>query len=78
MPSVFSKFKPSNFGLSDSYRSGRPTTLDSDVLGTEANQCQTIEELPNSLNQPWFTIQENLKQIGKLRRAGVRVQHYLI
>lgn len=69
----FSKFKSGNFNLSDSYRSGRPSTLDNDVLRAEveANPRQTIEELSNSLNQPWSTIQEHLKQIGKISRAGV-------
>ncbi|CAG9575291.1 unnamed protein product [Danaus chrysippus] len=63
----FSKFKSGNFDLSDSYRSGRPSALDNDVLRAqvEANPCQTIEELSNSLNKPWSTIQEHLKQIGK-------------
>ena len=64
---------------SDSYRSGRPSALDNDVLRAEveANPCQTIEELSNSLNKPWSTIQEHLKQIGKVRRAGVWVPHNL-
>jgi histone-lysine N-methyltransferase SETMAR len=43
----------------------------------EANPCQTIEELSNSLNQPWSTIQEHLPQIGKISRAGVWVPHNL-
>ncbi|XP_076166383.1 lymphocyte-specific helicase isoform X3 [Ptiloglossa arizonensis] len=75
----FSKFKSGNFDLSDPYRSGRPTTLDNDVLSAEveANPCQTIEELSNSLNQPWSTIQEHLQQIGKVSRAGVWVPHNL-
>ncbi|XP_043501569.1 histone-lysine N-methyltransferase SETMAR-like [Polistes fuscatus] len=75
----FSKFKSGNFDLSDSYRSGRPSALDNDVLRAEveANPCQTIEELSNSLNQPWSTIQEHLKQIGKVSRAGVWVPHNL-
>ncbi|EFN84041.1 Histone-lysine N-methyltransferase SETMAR, partial [Harpegnathos saltator] len=39
----FSKFRSGNFDLSDSYRSGRPTTLDNDMLRAkvEANPCQT-------------------------------------
>ena len=75
----FSKFKSGNFDLSDSYRSGRPTTLDNDMLRAEveANPCQTIEELSNTLNQPWSTIQEHLQQIGKVSRAGVWVPHNL-
>ncbi|XP_043496419.1 histone-lysine N-methyltransferase SETMAR-like [Polistes fuscatus] len=75
----FSKFKSGNFDLSDSYRSGRPSALDNDVLRAEveANPYQTIEELSNSLNQPWSTIQEHLKQIGKVSRAGVWVPHNL-
>ena len=75
----FSKFRSGNFDLSDSYRSERPTTLDNDVLRTEveANLCQTIEELSNTLNQHWSTIQEHLQQIGKVCRAGVWVPHIL-
>ncbi|XP_035742374.1 histone-lysine N-methyltransferase SETMAR-like [Vespa mandarinia] len=54
----FSKFRSDNFDLSDFYRSGRPTTLDNDMLRAEveANPCQTIEKLLNTLNQPWSTI----------------------
>ncbi|CAK9820120.1 Histone-lysine N-methyltransferase SETMAR [Anthophora quadrimaculata] len=57
----------------------RPTTLDNDMLRAEveANPCQTIEELSNTLNQPWSTIQEHLQQIGKISRAGVWVPHNL-
>ncbi|KOX77555.1 Histone-lysine N-methyltransferase SETMAR [Melipona quadrifasciata] len=56
----FCKFKSGNFYLSDSYRSRRPTTLDNDILRAEveANSCQTIEELSNTLNQPSSTIQD--------------------
>ncbi|XP_047364411.1 histone-lysine N-methyltransferase SETMAR-like [Vespa velutina] len=75
----FSKFRSGNFDLFNSYRSGRPITLDNDMLRAEveANPCQTIEELSNTLNQPWSTIQEHLQQIGKISRAGVWVPHNL-
>lgn len=75
----FAKFRSGNLELSDSYRSGRPTTVDNDVLRAEveANPCQTIEELSNTLHQPWSTIQEHLQQIGKVSRAGVWVPHQL-
>ncbi|XP_035734903.1 histone-lysine N-methyltransferase SETMAR-like [Vespa mandarinia] len=75
----FSKFRSGNFDLSDTYRSGRPTTLDNDMLRAEveANPCQIIEELSNTLNQPWSTIQEHLQQIGKISRAGVWIPHNL-
>ncbi|KOX73518.1 Histone-lysine N-methyltransferase SETMAR [Melipona quadrifasciata] len=68
-----------NFDLSDSYRSGRPTTLDNDMLGAEVevNPCQTIEELSNTLNRPWSTVQGHLQQIGKVSRADVWVPHNL-
>ncbi|XP_047366075.1 histone-lysine N-methyltransferase SETMAR-like [Vespa velutina] len=57
----------------------RPTTLDNDMLWAEveANSCQTIEKLSNTLNQPWSTIQEHLQQIRKISRAGVWVHHNL-
>ncbi|XP_011062294.1 PREDICTED: histone-lysine N-methyltransferase SETMAR-like [Acromyrmex echinatior] len=45
----FSKFKSGNFDLFDSYRSGRPTTLDNDMLRAEvevrvrqSRNCQTL------------------------------------
>ncbi|XP_017752725.1 PREDICTED: histone-lysine N-methyltransferase SETMAR-like [Eufriesea mexicana] len=58
----------------------RPTTLDDDMLRAEveANPCQTMEELSNTLNQPWSTVQEHLQQIGNIRRAGVWVSHNLL
>jgi len=43
----------------------------------EENPCQTIAELSYTLNQPWSTIQEHLRQIGKVNRAGVWVPHNL-
>ncbi|XP_004208958.2 histone-lysine N-methyltransferase SETMAR-like [Hydra vulgaris] len=75
----FSKFRSGNFDLSDAHRPGRPMSLDNDVLRAEveANPCQTIEELSNTLKQPWSTIQEHLHQIGKISRAGVWVPHNL-
>ncbi|XP_047362136.1 histone-lysine N-methyltransferase SETMAR-like [Vespa velutina] len=73
----FSKFRSGNFDLSDSYRSGRPTTLDMLRAEVEANPCQIIEKLSNTFNQSWSTIQEHLQQIGKISRAGVWVPHNL-
>ncbi|XP_078051815.1 histone-lysine N-methyltransferase SETMAR-like, partial [Augochlora pura] len=57
--------------------SGRTTSLDNDTLRAQvgANPCQTIAELPNTLKQPWSTIQEHLNQIGKESRAGVWRHH---
>lgn len=73
------KFKSDNFDLSDSYRSERPTILNNDMLRAEveANPCQTIEKLSNTLYQPWSTIQEHLQQIGKICRARVWVSYNL-
>ena len=51
---------------------------DFDLLSVvEANPCQTIEELLDKLNSPWSTVQEHLKQIGKVNREGVWVPHSL-
>lgn len=74
----FSKFKSSNFDLSESYRSGR-STLDNDMLSpeVEAKPCQTTEELSNTLNQTRSTIQEPSQQIGRVSRTGVWVPHNL-
>lgn len=69
----FSKFRSGSFNLSDSYRSGRPTSLDNNMLRVEveANPCQTMEELSNTLNQLWSrNIYSRLKNII---RAGVWV-----
>ena len=77
----FSKFKSGNFDISDSHRSGRPTTFDNDVLRAEveANPCQTIEELSNTLNRPWSTVQEHCPTQEKwpaiVNRKGVILQH---
>ncbi|GFS68052.1 HTH_48 domain-containing protein [Trichonephila clavipes] len=47
----FSKFRSGNFDLSNSHRSGRPTTLDNDIIKgqVEANPYQIIEEMSNLL-----------------------------
>lgn len=75
----FSKFRSGNLHLSNSQRSGRPPTLDNDMLKAEveANPYQTIKELSDTLNQPWSTIQEHLQKIGRVNRAGMWVQHTL-
>ena len=58
----YSKFRSGNFDFFDSYRSGRPTTLDNVILREqdEENPCQTIAELSYTLNQPWSIIQKHL------------------
>ncbi|KZC14201.1 Histone-lysine N-methyltransferase SETMAR [Dufourea novaeangliae] len=76
----FKKFRSGDFSLKDDQRSGRPTEVDdNDVLRAEveANPCQTIEDLSNTLNQPWSTIHEHLQEIRKVSRAGVWVPHNL-
>lgn len=75
----FTKFRSGNFDLCDSPRSGRPLSLNNEVLlaEVEANPCQTIGELSDKLNVPWSTIQEHLKQIGKVNREGIWVPHTL-
>lgn len=59
----FVNARSGNFDLFNSYRAGRPTTLDNDVLWMEmkTNQCQTIEKLSNTHNEPRSTIQERLQ-----------------
>ncbi|KAK4873457.1 hypothetical protein RN001_015486 [Aquatica leii] len=75
----FSKFRSGNFDLSNAHRPGRPMSFDNDVLRAEVktNPCQTIEELSNTFNQSWSTIQKHLYQIGKISRASVWVPHNL-
>lgn len=58
----FSKFRFGNFDLSDSPRTGRPTTLGNDILRAE-------------MEAKWSTIQEHFQQISKTNRAGVWVLH---
>ncbi|GFU72829.1 histone-lysine N-methyltransferase SETMAR [Trichonephila clavipes] len=71
----FSKFRSGNLDLSGSYRSGRPTILDNDVIkgASGSKSMSKFEELSNALNQTWSTIQEHLQQVGKTNRAGVWV-----
>lgn len=35
----------------------------------EENPCQAIEELSNTHDQPWLTIQKDLQKIGKVSIA---------
>lgn len=75
----FAKFRSGDFELSDDQRSGRPVELDNDLLrsAVEMDPRQTIEELSETLNSSWSTVQEHLKQIGKVNRVGVWVPHQL-
>ncbi|GFX45821.1 hypothetical protein TNCV_934601 [Trichonephila clavipes] len=62
-----------NFDLSDSHRSGRPTTLDNDVI-KGANGRKSMSDnrgtVKCSYNQPWSTIQEHLQQICSMPKLG--------
>ncbi|GFT80765.1 histone-lysine N-methyltransferase SETMAR [Trichonephila clavipes] len=76
----FSKFRSGNFDLSDSHRSGRPTTLDNDVIKRASGRKSVSDNrgtVKCSYNQPWSNIHEHLQQIGKTNRAGVWVPHNL-
>ncbi|GFX32786.1 histone-lysine N-methyltransferase SETMAR [Trichonephila clavipes] len=50
----------------------RPTTLDNDVI-KGASGCKSMSDnrgtVKCSYNQPWLTIQDHLRQIGKTNRA---------
>uniref|UniRef100_A0AAF5DET3 Mos1 transposase HTH domain-containing protein n=1 Tax=Strongyloides stercoralis TaxID=6248 RepID=A0AAF5DET3_STRER len=73
----FVKFRSGDFDLSDASRSGRPITVDNDILQAivEANPYQTIKELSVKLNSPWSTIQEhmkhNLSEENKVNRSSI-------
>lgn len=75
----FDRIRNNDFNLEDRPRSGPPVLLDNDVLksAVEEDPRQTIEELADRLGVGWSTIQEHLKQIGKVWRVGVWVPHEL-
>ncbi|GFS88398.1 histone-lysine N-methyltransferase SETMAR [Trichonephila clavipes] len=77
----FSKFRSGNFYLSDSHRSGRPTTLDNDVIkGTIESKSVSDNRrtVKCSYNQPRSTIQELLQHIDKTNIVGIWVPHNLL
>ena len=75
----FRKFESGDFDLSDGHHSGRPTKLDDDLLVSlvESDPRQSIQELSEKLNYSWSTIQEHVKNVGKVNRHGIWLPHHL-
>ncbi len=61
--------------MNDAPRSGRPSTIDLELLKTiaESGPRQTLERM----KAPRSTVHENLKAIGKVVREGIWVPHLL-
>jgi histone-lysine N-methyltransferase SETMAR len=75
----YRKFSTGDLDLSDGDRSGRPVNFDNDALKTlvETNPKLSIQELANTLQCTWSTVQRHLKEIGKVYREGIWVPHLL-
>lgn len=72
-----SKFKSSIFDLADSYRSGKSTIVDNDVLRTKWKQIyvRQMKNCQTSLTTLGRMAEEYLQQIRKVSRASVWVSH---
>lgn len=75
----FRKFSNGDFDLSDRDRSGRPVGFDNDALKAlvEKNPKLSIQEIANTLQATWSTVQRHLHEIGKVCRQGIWVPHLL-
>ena len=75
----FRKFSNNDFDLSDNDRSGRPVEFDNDALKAlvETDPKMSIQEIANTLQTTWSTVQRHLHEIGKVYRQGIWVPHQL-
>lgn len=75
----FQKFVSGDFNLEGDYGTGRPTTLDNDVLknAVEADPCKTTRELASELGIDHSTVIRHLKEIGKVKKMDKWVPHEL-
>lgn len=75
----FSRFRNSNFDLSDSQRHGRSSDFDEDRLNQllEVNSRQTTREMADEIGVSQATIVRHLHKIGKVQKLGSWVPHVL-
>lgn len=75
----FSRFRNSNFDMSDAPRSGRRSNFDEDRLNQllQENSRQTTRELANEMDVDQATISRHLHKIGKVQKLGSWVPHVL-
>lgn len=75
----FAKFKIGNFELEDAPKSGRPSTIDNQVLGNlvEEDPRLTLDEIAEKMGAPRSTIFDHLKAIGKRSLERKWVPHLL-
>lgn len=68
----FAKFREGDFDFKDKKRSGRPVEVDDDALMAvvDDDPSQSIEEIAARIGKSWSAIQEHLKRLGKVSRAG--------
>ena len=75
----FSWFQVGNFDLEDGFRSGKPVTVDTEVIkaSIEDNPCQTLVGIRSQLGINRETIRRSLKKIGKESKARIWAPHEL-
>src|SRR5271156_2741898 len=75
----YQKFRNGDRSLEDRPRSGRPVTLDNDLLLDHLKQDprQTTQELAEKLNVGKTTVFEHLISMGKIFKHGIWVPHQL-
>lgn len=75
----FGQFRSGNFSLEDSPRSGRPSSVNIELLQTvvEENPKQTARELAKQFNTSHTSIIKHLHELGKVSKLGQWVPHHL-
>lgn len=75
----FVEFKNGNFELDDAPRSGRPLTINNQVLRNlvEKDPRLTVDEIAKKMGAPRSTVFDHLKSIGKRSLEGKWVPHFL-
>ena len=75
----FKKFNTGDTSIEDQPRSGRPPTLDSEVLrqSVEANPATSVRRLSGELGTSKSTIARQLHKLGKVNKRCREVPHQL-
>ncbi|CAK9820140.1 Histone-lysine N-methyltransferase SETMAR [Anthophora quadrimaculata] len=75
----FKKFRAGNFELKDEDRSGRPPTMDTDLIKTilAENPRYSVREIVDATNIPKTTVHKHLIKLRYVNRYEVWVPHLL-
>ena len=69
----FTRFRAGNFDAKDAERSGRPSTVDDDIIKSvvDSDRHLTLREIAEITNVSHMSVARHLKKIGYVQKAGI-------